>query len=133
MTMRKLLLVAILIPVFSQYTAAQEKHQHEHQHDPGENLGKVTFSVSCAKAQEQFNRAVALLHSFWYEEAEKAFSDITQEEPRCAMAYWGIAMSNYHPIWAPPTPAELGRGRPLLKKRYQLAETESGRKAISQP
>ena len=120
MTMHKLLLAAILISICSLSTTAQEKHQHDHQHDHGEKLGKVNFPVSCADVQGQFNRAAALLHSFWYEEAEKAFSAITEREPRCAMAYWGIAMSNYHPIWAPPTPAELGRGRAAAEKAISI-------------
>ncbi|HST21929.1 MAG TPA: hypothetical protein VLR90_12465 [Blastocatellia bacterium] len=112
----RILLVAFLISLSSFSATAQEKHQHDHQHNHSENLGKVSFPISCTKVQKQFNRAVALLHSFWYEEAEKAFLEVTKEEPRCAMAYWGIAMSNYHPIWAPPTPAELGRGRTAVEQ-----------------
>ncbi len=120
MIIYKLLRVAILILLCSLSITAQEKHQHDRQHDHGENLGKVAFPVSCLNVQEQFNRAVALLHSFWYEEAEKAFSEITKREPQCAMAYWGIAMSNYHPIWAPPTPAELGKGRAAAAKAISI-------------
>src|ERR1700754_1796183 len=102
---------------------------HEHQHDHGENLGRVNFPVSCAKVQPQFNRAVALLHSFWYEEAEKAFTEITVNEPGCAMAYWGIAISNYHPVWAPPTPTEFGKGRAAVDKAISIGgkdERENG-------
>jgi tetratricopeptide (TPR) repeat protein len=90
---------------------AQEMHQHQHQHDPSEKLGHVNFNVSCTpEAQRQFNRAAAWLHSFEYEEAEKAFNEVTVTDPRCAMGYWGVAMSNYHPLWAPPTAAELRKG-----------------------
>ncbi len=75
-----------------------------------EKLGAVNFPVSCREAsQRQFNRAVALLHSFWYDEAEKAFRAIAAAEPGCVMAQWGIAMSLYHPLWAPPSAAELAR------------------------
>src|ERR1044072_2010502 len=116
----RILLVAFLISLSSFSATAREKHQHDHQHDHSENLGKVHFPVACTKVQKQFNRAVALLHSFWYEEAEKAFLEITKEEPRCAMAYWGIAMSNYHPVWAPPTPAEFGRGRTAVEKALSI-------------
>ena len=81
--------------------------QHMHGHDPSE-LGRVNFKVTCSPAaQKQFNRAVAWLHSFEYEEAEKAFNEVTVTDPRCGMAYWGIAMSQYHPLWAPPTAAQL--------------------------
>ena len=82
-----------------------------HKHDAAEKLGRVSFPVSCTpQAQKQFNRAVAWLHSFEYEEAEKAFSEVTATDPRCGMGYWGVAMSNYHPLWAPPTLAELQKG-----------------------
>jgi hypothetical protein len=59
-----------------------------------EKLGKVHFPVSCSAAgQEQFDRAVALLHSFWLDESAKAFAVITQADSDCAMAYWGTAMT----------------------------------------
>jgi hypothetical protein len=89
--------------------------QHMHGHDPSEELGRVSFRVSCSPAaQKQFNRAVAWLHSFEYEEAEKAFTEVTITDPRCVMGYWGIAMSQYHPLWAPPTPAQLQKGATAL-------------------
>jgi tetratricopeptide (TPR) repeat protein len=77
---------------------------------PG-GVGAVRFPVSTTPAtQEQFNRAVAMLHSFWYEEVDKAFSGIGEKDPRCGMAYWGVAMSLYHPLWRPPDEATLRRG-----------------------
>ena len=80
---------------------AQETQPHKH--ELSEKLGRVNFATSCTKpAQEKFNRAVALLHSFWYDEAEKAFNDVAQTDPKCTMGYWGVAMSLYHPLWAPP-------------------------------
>jgi len=60
--------------------------------------------------QDDFDLAVELLHSFEYEESEKAFAKIIDEQPKCAMAYWGVAMSNFHPLWSPPTEAELQKG-----------------------
>jgi hypothetical protein len=63
-------------------------------HAAEEQLGKVHFPVSCSPAaQAQFDRAIAMLHSFFYPETVKAFTAITQTEPGCAMAYWGLAMS----------------------------------------
>src|ERR1051326_7947013 len=60
----------------------------------GEKLGAVHFDVSCnPAAQQRFTRAVAILHSFWYEEAEKAFNGVAEADPNCAMAWWGVAMS----------------------------------------
>src|SRR5262245_28568370 len=96
---------------------AHEALKHQHHHDTSEKLGQVNFPISCSQeAQKQFNRAATLLHSFWYEEAEKAFTEVTMIEPGCAMGYWGVAMSNYHPIWAPPNPAELKRGWDAVEK-----------------
>jgi tetratricopeptide (TPR) repeat protein len=113
-----MLLTAILFVAFisdTHFASAQEGHQHRH--DPSEKLGQVNFSVSCNhQAQMQFNRAVAWLHSFEYEEAEKAFSEVTITDPRCGMGYWGIAMSNYHTIWVPPTSAELQKGSSAIEK-----------------
>ena len=74
-------------------------------------VGDVGFPVSCsAEAQQQFTRAVALLHSFWYEEAVKAFTVVAETDPACAMAYWGAAMSNWYPLWYPPGEAALKAG-----------------------
>jgi hypothetical protein len=88
---------------------AQDMSQHKH--DMGEKLGRVNFAVTCnAAAQQQFNRAVALLHSFWYDEAARGFADVAKSDPKCGMAYWGVAMSFYHPVWTPPVPAELRSG-----------------------
>src|SRR6266540_6337353 len=71
-------------------------------------VGTVAFMISGEeKVKKEFNFATALLHSFEYEEAEKAFAKIIEEDPGCAMAYWGVAMCNYHPLWAPPTEDEI--------------------------
>ncbi len=95
--------------------------QHTHEHDGPHQLGRVNFSVSCnPAARKQFNHAVAWLHSFEYEEAEKAFTRVAATDPRCGMAYWGIAMSNYHPLWAPPTPPELRKGQEAVKKAVEI-------------
>jgi tetratricopeptide (TPR) repeat protein len=93
----------------------------QHHHDTSGRLGTVRFDISCkAAVREQFNRGVAQLHSFWYAEAEKSFAAVAQADPGCGMAYWGIAMSNYHPIWAPPTPEELKRGSEASRKAVEL-------------
>jgi hypothetical protein len=90
----------------------------------GEKLGSVHFPVSCAPAvQGDFERAVALLHSFWYEEALKAFTTLTTNDPGCAMGYWGIAMSVYYPLWQPPSPAMLQKGAAALEKARGLTAT----------
>jgi hypothetical protein len=71
--------------------------------DPHERLGTVSFPISCAPAlQPAFNRGVALLHDFWYEEARAQFNRLAANDPGCAMAHWGVAMSLFHQIWDPP-------------------------------
>ncbi|MGH9603646.1 MAG: hypothetical protein ACRD24_14805 [Terriglobales bacterium] len=88
-----------------------------HHHGPagGETLGTVKFPVSCAPGvRSDFKRGVVMLHSFWYEEAEKTFRAVAQKDPGCAMAHWGVAMSLYHPLWAPPSAPEFARVREAL-------------------
>jgi len=91
--------------------------QHEHPAgDPG-RLGKVNFSVSCdPSVQAEFNGAVAMLHSFWYEKASDTFADMAAKDPTCGIAYWGIAMAHYHQIWSAPGPADLKAGVVSLEK-----------------
>lgn len=79
------------------------------------NLGNVSFTFSCDyEVKEVFNMAVALLHSFEYTEAEKIFVKVIDADPDCAMAYWGVAMSNFHPLWAPPKQKDLEKGSAVL-------------------
>ena len=79
-------------------------------------FGSVNFEISCTgKIQDDFNLAITLLHSFEYDEAEKVFAKIIDAEPACAMAYWGVAMSNFHPLWTPPSEAELKKGAKVIE------------------
>lgn len=108
---------------------AQEMHHH---HDASEKLGKVSFPISCAPAsQTGFERGVALLHSFGYEEAEEQFTEITKNDPACAMAHWGIAMSLFHEIWERPEDSTLKRGHEEMAKAQKIgAKTERERAYI---
>lgn len=82
----------------------------------GEVFGSVSFDATVpAPFQKDFNTGIALLHSFEYDEAEKMFAKVIDEAPDCAMAYWGVAMSNFHPLWAPPSPAELQKGSQVVQ------------------
>ncbi|MCI0415555.1 hypothetical protein L0222_22500 [bacterium] len=108
--------------------------QHQHgEHHPKEELGDVNFPISCKlESQAEFNRGVALLHDFWYAEAEKAFNSIATSDPECAMAYWGVAMSNYHPIWAPPNAKEMSSGKAAAEKASATsAKTDREKSYIS--
>ena len=101
--------------------SALDDEMHAHHHDATEQLGKVSFPISCAPAsQQEFERGVALLHSFGYEEAEEQFAEIIKTDPSCAMAHWGIAMSLFHEIWERPQEASLQRGHQEMEKAQKL-------------
>ena len=104
---------------------AQEDHS-QHQHAVA-GLGTVDFPTSCnATAQESISRGAALLHSFGYEEARLAFNDAAKADPTCAMAYWGVARTWYHPIWAAPSPDELKAGAAALDRALAI-DAKTGR------
>src|SRR5438045_5474915 len=128
-TSKLFLLAALAARMSVSVVRAQEMHHH----DLSEKLGQVTFPVSCSvAAQKQFNHALALLHSFEYAEAEKAFSAISATDPNCAMCYWGVAMSNYHPLWVPPSPSELKKGAAAVEQAKALnARTQRERDYIA--
>jgi hypothetical protein len=68
--------------------------QHEHRAGDPSKVGKVSFPVSCDPTiQPQFNTAVAMLYSFWYEKANDTFAAVAEKDPTCGMAYWGMAMT----------------------------------------
>src|SRR5947209_8485130 len=104
---------------FALPTLADEGQHHEDL--TPEQLGTVHFPVSCAEAVHRpFERGVALLHSFWYEEAEKEFGRIAKDDPACAMAHWGVAMSIWHQLWNHPDSATIKRGQAEIKKAKSL-------------
>src|SRR4029453_18255014 len=91
--------------------------------EPGDlrAAGKVDFAISCEPSvQSEFSRGVALLHSFFYEEARRVFTSVAERDPKCAMAQWGIAMTWWHPIWTPPTPDEMSAGKAAIKKAMAM-------------
>jgi len=81
-------------------------------------IGDVNFPISCSQSsQKAFNHATALLHHMMYIQAENEFTTITEKDPACAMAYWGIAISQIHPLWsAIPSKAEFAKGNEALIK-----------------
>jgi hypothetical protein len=82
-----------------------------------ERLGTVYFPLSCSPAvRTAFNRGVALLHDFWYDEAKRQFERIAQQDPQCAMAHWGIVMSSFHEIWERPDEDTMTRGWTEMQK-----------------
>ena len=85
-----------------------------------------------AAARPEFIRGVALLHSFFYEEARRIFTAVAEKDPTCAMAQWGIAMTWWHPIWTPPTPDEMSAGKAAIDKAMAMtAGTDRERQFIT--
>jgi tetratricopeptide (TPR) repeat protein len=106
------LAIALLVPRVG-------RAQMDHSHGAGETLGTVTFATSCSSAvQPQFNRAVALMHSFQFADAIVAFQAILQSEPSCSIAYWGIALSDW--------------GNPFAAGLKSPGQLEEGLKAVQQ-
>jgi hypothetical protein len=88
-------------------------------------FGEVSFSLDCNyENREAFELALSLLHSFEYEEAEKAFVKVIDLDPSCSMAYWGVAMSMFHSLWAPPSIPQLEKGAKLLEIAKTLPKNE---------
>jgi hypothetical protein len=89
--------------------------EHAHEHAP--ELGKVSFETTCSPAAgAAFETGLRWLHSFGYQDSERSFAEAAAADPGCAIAYWGVAMSNYHPLWAAPTPAEFAKGKDAIEK-----------------
>jgi len=119
--MKKLLLTSLLLLACACPALADDEGQHHHEALTEQQLGTVHFPVSCAPAvQKPFERGVALLHSFWYEEAEKEFEQIAKDDPECAMAHWGVAMSLWHQLWNNPDAATTKRGLGEVEKAEKL-------------
>ena len=89
-----------------------------HDHEP--QLGRLSFETTCKPdAAALLQRGLGWLHSFEYAEAARTFSEAAAADPGCGVAHWGVAMSYYHPLWAPPSAAELEKGRDALAKAQQ--------------
>jgi len=101
--------------------ADDDQGQHHHEDLNETQLGTVHFPVSCAEAtQKPFTRGVALLHSFWYEAAEKEFGQIVVDDPQCAMAHWGVAMSLWHQLWNQPDEKVIAHGLAEVRAAEKL-------------
>jgi tetratricopeptide (TPR) repeat protein len=120
-------LTPLLIALISLPIAAQADTR------AGEQLGKVSFSVSCSQSvRAPFNRGAALLHDFWYDEAQPQFERIAKSDPGCSMAHWGIAMSLYHQIWDRPDEQAMARGwKEMQAARAHPAKTAREREYVA--
>lgn len=107
--------------------------QHEHPAGDVTKLGKVNFPVSCQPSvRSEFSSAVAMLHSFWFEKASKTFAAVAEKDPKCGMAYWGVAMTHWHEIWEAPGPADLQAGTGAVEQANSVgAKTQRERDYIA--
>ena len=117
-----LLTLALSLAIVLPAAADDEGHHHEDMNEV--QVGTVHFATSCsASVQKPIERGVAMLHSFWYEEAEKQFQQIEKDDPQCAIAHWGVAMSLWHQLWNRPEMPVLERGGAELKTGRALRAT----------
>lgn len=128
--MRTLLALVISAPL-TLFAQGHSHHDHDHGSPDLGNIGKAHIETSCNDtARKEIDRGVALIHSFWYAEAEKSFRRAAAADADCGMAWWGVAMSNLHPIWAPPTPDELKTGREAAERAMKIGAKTDREKAF---
>jgi len=122
-------LVAVLLLCCPLTLIADQGHQHHF--DANEKIGTVHFPISCKGQQAAFERGVALLHTFWYDQAAAQFKEIATKDPSCAIAYWGEAMSIFHQIWDRPNDATLKKGLGMVQQGQKAgAKTQRERDYI---
>lgn len=119
--MRKLTLILSLVAACCFSALADDGNHHDDL--TLDQLGTVHFPVSCKPdSQKTFEKGVALLHSFWYEESKKMFTELAAHDPNCAMAFWGVAMSDWHELWDHPDAATIKSASEELRKADKLAQ-----------
>jgi tetratricopeptide (TPR) repeat protein len=107
---------------YAQSASPMPGMEHHHHDDAPEQLGHVSFPTSCAaRSQAPMERGVALLHSFGYTVAQMQFEAIAKDDPACAMAHWGIAMTQFQELWGRPDAASQKRGTEEMAKARALA------------
>ncbi len=118
--------LSLAVSALALMSASQSPH-----HDHAAGLGTVSFETSCkADASLLFQRGLGWLHSFEYGQAAQSFTEAAAADPRCGIAQWGVAMSYYHPLWAPPTPPELEKARNALAAAKQTGAGSEREKAF---
>ena len=130
-SLKSFVLLTVFAFLFPPVGIAQEK--------AAEQLGKVTFPTSCdPKVQAQFERGVAMLHSYWFTEAGKVFDAVAKQDPNCVMTYWGYAVNLLGNSLANPPPAKdaqaaweaLERARAVGAKTAARARLDRGGKRL---
>jgi tetratricopeptide (TPR) repeat protein len=110
---KKILLLSVPFLLLTPSFAQQEQNPVDHIH----GLGHVHMDTSCSPSvSADFDRALAMLHNFWFARALEAFKKVIQADPQCAMAYWGAAMTYNHPFWDAPTREDESAAWALVQK-----------------
>ena len=133
------LIVWLLVTLLSISThSAWAQSEHDPHASPAatspEQLGEVYFRVSCnVAAQQEFNRAMAMFHSFWFEPAKQSFTKVLEHDPECGMAYWGIAiMSMGNPFgWSINPNAPKAGAEAMAEAQRVSAKSERERDYIA--
>ena len=117
--MKKILLLLVPFLLLTPSFAQQEQNPVDHIH----GLGHVHMDTSCSPSvSADFDRALAMLHNFWFARALEAFKKVIQADPQCAMAYWGAAMTYNHPFWDAPTREDESAAWALVQKGRQTTK-----------
>jgi tetratricopeptide (TPR) repeat protein len=116
---KKILLLSVPFLLLTPSFAQQEQNPVDHIH----GLGHVHMDTSCSPSvSADFDRALAMLHNFWFARALEAFKKVIQADPQCAMAYWGAAMTYNHPFWDAPTREDESAAWALVQKGRQTTK-----------
>jgi REP element-mobilizing transposase RayT len=109
--------LALVASLATTLARADGEHAHGHSNPPPDTLGMVIFPTTCAPSvQPTFERGVALLHSFAYAAAERAFRDVEAKDPGCTIARWGVAMTHVHPLWEVPSADDIAKASEEIAK-----------------
>lgn len=122
-----------LVLSFACCLPAVAQHEHHQEGTAPAKLGAVHFQNTCKpEVQDTFTRSVALLHSFWYDEAERQFRAVAEKDPTCGMAWWGVGMSGWHQLWEPagPNPDKLKSGQDAMQKAQSAGARSEREKAF---
>src|SRR5215467_5620727 len=123
MTITKTILMLVMVlGLLTSETWAQHSEHDAMRGTPPERLGEVNFPVTCsADAQKDFNRAMALFHSFWFEPGKESFGKVLEQDPECGMAHWGIAiMSMGNPFAWPANSGAMKAGAAELAEAQRV-------------
>jgi tetratricopeptide (TPR) repeat protein len=119
LAVKKILLLPVPFLLLTPSFAQQEQNPVDHIH----GLGHVHMDTSCSPSvSADFDRALAMLHNFWFARALEAFKKVIQADPQCAMAYWGAAMTYNHPFWDAPTREDESAAWALVQKGRQTTK-----------